>query len=106
MHMPVLMNFFATVPRCDERHFRNQDLWHFNLRSKTWENRGKTALFFGNNPQNFQYDNYFVAFNEERKIIRVNFTDDSYEIFQNEAVSSKISPQFKPFVENGIIYYF
>ncbi|MFD3408529.1 hypothetical protein SKC37_07665 [Aquirufa sp. HETE-83D] len=85
---------------------RNQDLWHFNLRSKTWENRGKTALFFGNNPQNFQYDNYFVAFNEERKIIRVNFTDDSYEIFQNEAVSSKISPQFKPFVENGIIYYF
>lgn len=85
---------------------RTQDIWHFNLRSKTWENRGKTAVFFGNNLQNFQYENYYVAFNEERRIVRVNFTDDSYEIFENEAVSSKLSTQFKPFVENGKIYYF
>ena len=85
---------------------QNQDIWHFNLRSKSWENKGKTALFFGNSPQNFQYENYYVAFNDERRIIRVNFTDESYEIFENEAVSSKLSPQLKPFVENGIIYYF
>jgi hypothetical protein len=85
---------------------RSQDIWHFNLRSKTWENRGKTAVFFGNTLQNFQYENYFVAFNEERRIIRVNFTDDSYEVFENEAVSSKLSTQFKPVVENGRIYYF
>ena len=63
-------------------------------------------MFFGNNLQNFQYENYFVAFNDERRIIRVNFTDDSYEVFENEAVSSKLSTQFKPFVENGRIYYF
>lgn len=85
---------------------RNQDIWHFNLRSKTWENRGKTAVFFGNNLQNFQYENYYIAFNDERRIIRVNFTDDTYEIFENEAVSSKLSTQFKPFVENDQIYYF
>ena len=85
---------------------RNQEIWHFNLRTKAWEHRGKTALFFGNNPQNFQYENYYIAFDEDRRIIRVNFTDDSYEIFQNEAVSSKISPQFKPIVENGLIYFF
>jgi hypothetical protein len=85
---------------------KSQDIWHFNLRSKTWEYKGKSALFFGNNPQNFQFDNYFIAFNDERRIIRINFTDETYEIFENEAVSSKISPQFMPFVENGIIYYF
>lgn len=85
---------------------RTQDIWHFNLKSKTWENKGKTALFFGNNLQNFQYDNYYVAFTDERRIVRVNFIDDSYEIFENEAVSSKLSTQFKPFVENGRIYYF
>lgn len=85
---------------------RNQDIWHFNLRSKTWKNKGKTALFFGNSPQNFQYENYYVAFNDERRIVRVNFNDETYEIFENEAVSSKLSPQLKPFVEKGIIYYF
>jgi len=85
---------------------QNQDVWHFNLRSKTWENRGKTALFFGNNSKNFQYENYYVAFDEERKIIRVNFNDDSYEVFENEAVYSKISPKMRPFVENSTIYYF
>lgn len=85
---------------------RTQDIWHFNLRSKTWEFRGKTAVFFGYNLQNFQYDHYYVAFNEERRIIRVNFNNDSYEVFENEAVSSKLSTQFKPFVENGRIYFF
>lgn len=85
---------------------RNQDIWHFNFRSKTWKNKGKTALFFGNSPQNFQYENYYVAFNDERRIVRVNFNDETYEIFENEAVSSKLSPQLKPFVEKGIIYYF
>jgi hypothetical protein len=85
---------------------RSQDIWHFNLRSKIWELKGKTELFFGNIPQNFQYDNYFVAFNDERRIIRVNFLDDTYEIFDNSAASPKISPQLRPFVENGVIYYF
>lgn len=85
---------------------RNQDIWHFNFRSKTWKNKGKTALFFGYSPQNFQYENYYVAFNDERRIVRVNFNDETYEIFENEAVSSKLSPQLKPFVEKGIIYYF
>ena len=85
---------------------RSTEIWHFNLRSKIWGFKGKTALFFGHNPQNFQYDNYYVAFTEERRIIRVNFNNDTYEVFENQAVSSKISPQFKPFVENGIIYYF
>jgi hypothetical protein len=85
---------------------RSQEIWHFNLRSKIWELKGKTDLFFGHNPQNFQYDNYYVAFNEERRIIRVNFTNDTYEIFENQAVTSKISPQLTPFVENGIVYYF
>lgn len=85
---------------------RSTEIWHFNLRSKIWDFKGKAALFFGHNPQNFQYDNYYVAFTEERRIIRVNFNNDTYEVFENQAVSSKISPQFKPFVENGIIYYF
>lgn len=85
---------------------QSQEVWHFNLVSRIWENKGKTALFFGNNPENFQYENYFVAFTDDRKMIRVNFTNDTYEIFENEAVSSKVSPQLKPFVENGIIYYF
>ena len=85
---------------------RSQEIWHFNLRSKVWDLKGKAALFFGNNSQNFQYDNYYVAFIEDRRIIRVNFSNDTYEIFENKAVSSKISPQFKPFVENGMIYYF
>lgn len=85
---------------------RSQAIWQFNLKTKTWENKGKTTLFFGNNPQNFQYGNYYIAFNDERRIVRVNFKDYTYEIFENEAVSSKISPQFKPFVENGKIYYF
>ena len=85
---------------------KTQDVWHFNLRSKTWESKGKTSLFFGNNPQNFQYQNYYVAFNEERRIIRVNFNDNSYEIFSNEAISTKISEKFKPFVENGRMYFF
>jgi hypothetical protein len=85
---------------------RSQAIWQFNLKTKTWENKGKTTLFFGNNPQNFQYENYFIAFNEERRIVRVNFKDYTYEVFENEAVSSKISSQFKPFVENGNIYYF
>jgi hypothetical protein len=85
---------------------KNQTVWHFNLRSKTWENRGKTALFFGNNPQNFQYKNYYFAFTDERRIIRVNFSDNFYEIFSNEAVSSKISPKMQPFVENEQIYFF
>ena len=96
-----------TINKFDNLKFeKTQDVWQFNLKTKTWKNRGKTALFFGNNPQNFQYDDYYIAFTEERRIIRVNFKDDSYEIFENEAVSSKISPQFKPFVENGIVYYF
>ena len=85
---------------------RSQEIWHFNLRSRIWENKGKTTLFFSNNPQNFQYENYYVAFTDERRIIRINFSNDTYEVFENEAVSSKISPQFKPFVEDGIIYYF
>ncbi len=85
---------------------RSTEIWHFNLRSKIWDFKGKATLFFGYNPQNFQYDNYYVAFTEERRIIRVNFNNDTYEVFENQAVSSKISPQFKPFVENGIIYYF
>lgn len=85
---------------------KSQAIWKFNLKKKTWENKGKTALFFGNNPQNFQYNNYYIAFNDERRIIRVNFDDNSYEVFENEAVSSKISPQLQPFVENGTIYYF
>ena len=85
---------------------KTQDVWHFNLRSKTWENIGKTSLFFGNNPQNFQYQNYYIAFNDERRIIRVNFNDNSYETFSNEAISSKISDKFKPFVENGRMYFF
>ena len=85
---------------------KNQAIWQFNLRSKTWKNNGKTALFFGNNPQNFQYKNYYFAFTDERRIIRVNFTDNSYEIFSNEAVSSKISPKLQPFVENDRIYFF
>jgi hypothetical protein len=97
----------VTINAFDNLKFeRTQDIWHFNLRSKIWEYKGKTALFFGNNSQNFQYENYFVAFNDERRIIRVNFKDETYEIFENEAVSSKISPQFRPFVENGIIYFF
>ena len=85
---------------------RSTEIWHFNLKSKIWDFKGKATLFFGNNPQNFQYDNYYVAFTEERRIIRVNFNNDTYEVFENQAVSSKISPQFKPFVENGIIYFF
>jgi hypothetical protein len=85
---------------------KSQAIWKFNLKTKTWENKGNTALFFGNNPQNFQYKNYFIAFNDERRIIRVNFEDNSYEVFENEAVSSKISPQLQPFVENENIYYF
>ena len=85
---------------------RSQAIWQFNLKTKTWENKGKTTLFFGNNPQNFQYESYFIAFNDERRIVRVNFKDYTYEVFENEAVSSKISPQFKPFVQNGNIYYF
>jgi hypothetical protein len=85
---------------------RSQEIWQFNLTTKTWENKGKTTLFFGNNPQNFQYENYYIAFNDERRIVRVNFKNYTYEIFENEAVSSKISPQLKPFVENGYIYYF
>ena len=85
---------------------RSQDIWHFNLRSHSWDYKGKTSLFFGQNPHNFQYENYYMAFTDERRIIRVNFTNNSYEVFENEASSSKISEQFKPFVENGIIYYF
>lgn len=85
---------------------KNQSIWRFNLRSKTWENRGKTTLFFGNNPQNFQYKNYYFAFTDERRIIRVNFNDNSYDIYSNEAVSSKISPKLKPFIENERIYFF
>jgi hypothetical protein len=85
---------------------KTQEVWHFNLRSKTWENKGKTSLFFGSNPHNFQYQNYYIAFNEERRIIRVNMRDNSYEIFSNEAISTKISNQFKPFVENGRVYFF
>jgi hypothetical protein len=85
---------------------RSTEIWHFNLRSKIWDFKGKATLFFGNNPQNFQYDNYYVAFTEERRIIRVNFNNDTYEVFENQAISSKISLQLKPFVENGIIYYF
>jgi hypothetical protein len=85
---------------------RSQEIWHFNLRTRIWEYKGNTALFFGNNPQNFQYGNYYVSFTDERRIIRVNFSNNTYEVFGNEAVSSKISPQFKPFVENGIIYFF
>jgi hypothetical protein len=85
---------------------RTQAIWQFNLKTKTWINKGESTLFFGNNAQNFQYDNYFIAFNEERRIVRVNFKDYTYEIFENEAVSSKISPQLRPFVENGNIYYF
>lgn len=85
---------------------RSTEIWHFNLRSKIWDFKGRSALYFGNNPQNFQYNNYYIAITEERRIIRVNFNNDTYEIFENQAVSSKISPQLKPFVENGIIYYF
>ena len=85
---------------------KSQDIWHFNLKSKTWDYIGKSAVYFGNNPHNFQYQNYYIAFNEERRIIRVNFTDNTYEIFSNEAISTKISDQFRPIVENGKIYFF
>lgn len=85
---------------------KNRDIWHFNLRTKTWKFKGKSTLFFGNNPQNFQYKNYYFAFTDERRIIRLNLIDDTYEIFSNEAVSSKISPAFTPFVENNQIYFF
>lgn len=96
-----------TINKYDNLKFeKTQDIWRFNLKTKIWEYRGKTAVFFGNNPHNFQYDHYYIAFTEERRIIRVNFKDDTYEVFENEAVSSKMSPQFKPFVENGIVYYF
>jgi hypothetical protein len=96
-----------TINKFDNLKFeKTQDIWQFDLKTKTWKNRGKSAVFFGNNPQNFQYQNYYIAFTDERRIIRINFKDETYEIFENEAVSSKISPQFKPFVENGIVYYF
>ncbi len=85
---------------------QTRDIWHFNLRTKTWKYRGKAAQFFGNNPQNFQYKNYYFAFTDERRIIRVNFTDDTYETFSNEAVSSKIAPVLTPFIENERIYFF
>ena len=85
---------------------RNQDIWQFNLRTKTWTYRGKAAFFFGNNPQNFQHGNYYYGFTEERRIIRINFQDETYEMYANEAVSSKISTQFKPIVENDRIYFF
>lgn len=97
----------VTINKFDNLKFeKTQDIWHFNLRTRNWQYRGKTALFFGNNYQNFQYNQYFVAFSEEHRIIRINFKDDTYELFENEAVSSKISPKFRPFVENGIVYYF
>lgn len=99
-------NGVSITPNDNLKFERNQDVWHFHLGTKTWTYKGKSALFFGNNPQNFQYDKYYVAFNEERRIIRVNLADETYEIFENEAVSSKISAKFKPFVEKGIIYFF
>lgn len=85
---------------------KNSDVWTFDLKTKTWNYRGNTNLYFGNNPQNFQYQNYYVAFTEEHQIIRINFEDDSYEIFANEAIATKIAPQLKPFVEGGYLYFF
>jgi hypothetical protein len=99
-------NGVTIVPNDNLRFERTQDIWHFNLSTKTWTYKGKTALFFGNNPQNFQHENYYYAFTEERRIIRVNFLEDTYEIFTNEAVSSKISNKFKPIIENNRIYFF
>jgi len=85
---------------------KSRDIWHFNLRTKHWEKKGKTALFFGNNTKNFQDENYYFAFTEERRILRINFSTFTYETFQNEAVSTKIYEQFKPIVEQKHIFYF
>jgi hypothetical protein len=97
----------VTIDKLDPLKFeKNSAVWAFDLKTKTWNYRGDANLYFGNNPQNFQYQNYYVAFTEERRIIRVNFKDDSYEIFTNEAISTKISPLFKPFVEGDYLYFF
>jgi hypothetical protein len=85
---------------------QNLGIWHFNLKTKIWDYRGKTALFFGNNIHNFQHENYYYAFTDDRKIIRVNFQDDTYEVFTNEALTSKIAHNFRPFIEGNKIYYF
>ena len=85
---------------------QSRDIWHFNLKTKTWTYKGKSVQFFGNTPQNFQYKNYYFAFTDERRIIRVNFTDDTYETFSNEAVSSKIAPILTPFIEDERIFFF
>jgi hypothetical protein len=85
---------------------QNSGIWHFNLKTKIWDYRGKTSLFFGNNSHNFQHENYYYGFTDDRKIIRVNFQDDTYEVFTNEALTSKISSNFRPFIEGNKIYYF
>jgi hypothetical protein len=85
---------------------QNSGIWHFNLRSKTWDYRGKAFRFFGNNNHNFQHENYYYAFTDDGKIIRINFQDDTYEMFTNEALTSKMSSNFKPFIEGNNIYYF
>ena len=85
---------------------QNSGIWHFNLRTKIWDYRGKTSLFFGNNTPNFQHENYYYAFTDDREIIRVNFQDDTYEVFANQAITSKISTQFRPFIVENNIYYF
>jgi hypothetical protein len=97
----------VTINETDPLKFeKSQDVWAFDLKTKTWNYAGKTSLYFGNTTQNFQYQNYYVAFTEERRIIRVNFKDGTYEIFANEAISTKISPNFKPFVEDNYLYFF
>ncbi len=85
---------------------QNSGIWHFNLKTKIWDYKGKTFLFFGNNTRNFQHENYYYAFTDDRKIIRINFQDDTYEMFTNEALTSKMSSNFRPFIEGNIIYYF
>ena len=60
-----------TINKFDNLKFeKTQDIWQFDLKTKTWKNRGKSAVFFGNNPQNFQYQNYYshnipIAYTQE-----------------------------------------
>jgi hypothetical protein len=84
----------------------SSEIWQFNLRTKHWEKKGKTTLFFGNNTKNFQDENYYFAFTEERRILRINFSTFTYETFQNESVSTKIYERFKPVVYQKHIFYF
>ena len=85
---------------------KSQDIWHFNLAKKHWEKKGKSVLFFGNNTKNFQDENYYFAFTEERRILRINFTNFTYDTFQNESVSTKIYERFKPVVYKKHLFYF